>query len=147
MSVLRQKKVLIVDPNEPTRMSLKDAFSKLGALVFAASDGDQALYKMSAEGVRFDLMIFELALPNGNGLELLNRMNSYKLIDRQIIMLMSTDLDPKIVDVIKSKGFTYVAKPFELRRFIDKTMQLICVASNMSFKTPEHHAPPGQRPG
>ena len=136
MSVLRQKRVLIVDPEESTRLGLRDAFTKLGSQVFAATDGDQALYKMSAEGVKFDLMIFELSLPKCNGLELLGRMNSYKLIDRQIIIFMSTHLDAKIVEVIKSKGFTYVAKPFVLRRFIDKTLQLICVATKKPYIDP-----------
>ncbi|MFK7823947.1 MAG: response regulator [Oligoflexales bacterium] len=136
MTVLKNKRVLIVDPDQPIRLSLKDAFAKLGSKAFAVSDGEQALYKMSAEGLKFDVMIFELALPNSNGLELLNRMNSYKLIDRQIIIFMSTDLDAKIVEVIKSKGFTYVAKPFVLRRFIDKTMQLICVAIKKPYIDP-----------
>ncbi|GAB3450451.1 ATP-binding protein [Insolitispirillum peregrinum] len=65
--------VLIVDDDQPTRLSLAQALGTLGYQVSEASGGHAALAQLE-QGAAFDVVITDLRMPDGNGFELLERM-------------------------------------------------------------------------
>ena len=90
-SILKNKRVLIVDDNETNRkiLSLQTLSWKMSAQL--ASSGDDAL-KLIENGHRFDMAILDLQMPGMNGVALARKIRECEeLSDLPIIMFSSTD--------------------------------------------------------
>ena len=69
------KTILIVDDSATMRMSVKSTLEMNGFLVESAGDGVLALDKLKA-GVRPDLIITDINMPNMGGLELIKNIRA-----------------------------------------------------------------------
>lgn len=68
-------RVLVADDDPVTRTLIHCRLESLGALVFEAEDGSQALRTLGAESI--DLLIADVEMPNMNGLELIGRVRAH----------------------------------------------------------------------
>lgn len=71
------------------------------------SEGRQAL-----EQAAFDLLILDLNLPNGSGLDLLREVRQTSAVP--IILLTANDMETDIVTGLESGADDYITKPFSL---------------------------------
>jgi DNA-binding NarL/FixJ family response regulator len=94
-------KILIVDPNDPFRRSLKKVLMNRFPLVDVqeAADGNEGLRIMAA--VRPDIIFLEIHLPDETGLNLASRIKAHHP-DIVIVMLTSDDLPEYRLAVSKS---------------------------------------------
>lgn len=87
-------------------------------LALRDSDVDVTLCSTLAQGRQaleqdtFDLLILDLNLPDGNGLELLRESRRFSNVP--VILLTANDLEMDIVTGLESGADDYITKPFSL---------------------------------
>ena len=74
----RQLRLIVVEDHANTAEALKKFLKAVGYQVFVATDMASALSLASA--VEFDLLLSDLALPDGNGWELMKRLSAERHI-------------------------------------------------------------------
>lgn len=88
--LLRDKHVLIVDDEKELTLLLSRVFSRKGAVIETAKDGEEALQRISEK--KPDLIITDNSMPNMNGPELIRRLRENSLTHNVPVLLMSGDL-------------------------------------------------------
>jgi two-component system, NtrC family, response regulator AtoC len=108
---LPQSKVLIVDDEETLRFTLSEVMHKEGYTVVTATDGEDALQKMSE--TLFDLIILDIKMPKMDGMETLPRI---KEIDSDATVIMITAFGSKelALQAIHIGAYDYFTKPFDI---------------------------------
>ena len=108
-------KVLIIDDEEKLRTLLSKIISLEGFEVLQAGDGKKALQKL--ETTNIDVVICDVKLPDGNGVELAKTIkDKYPLIE--IILLTAYGNIPDGVQAIKNGAFDYITKGDDNNRII-----------------------------
>lgn len=103
------KTILLVDDSATMIMSLRQTLEMSGFTVVTATDGVQGLDKLKT-GLRPDLMITDINMPNMNGLELIKEAR--KLLRFTPILALTTETQQASRDVAKQHGATgWLVKP------------------------------------
>lgn len=116
MDTSKALKILIVDNNEMTRTLLKvilrgDRFSIVGE----ASDGQSALSK--AKILQPDLILLDVNMPNGSGLEILKPIKT--LLPETIVLMVTGNDDPDMVATAMQDGASgFIVKPFNTQSLL-----------------------------
>jgi signal transduction histidine kinase/CheY-like chemotaxis protein len=100
--------VLVVDDDELVRNSTAGLLSSWGCR--ASGAGSLAEVKHLTENECFDLIICDYRLPDGNGLELANGIDS-PCEDRPAFILISGDTSPGVLQEVVAKGHHLLHKP------------------------------------
>jgi CheY-like chemotaxis protein len=74
----RQLRLIVVEDHSNTAEALKKFLKAVGYQVFVATDMASALSLASA--VEFDVLLSDLALPDGNGWELMKRLSAERYV-------------------------------------------------------------------
>ena len=106
------KKLMIVDDDVDMRTLLAEYFRRLGFEVTEKESGPAAL--QAATGNRFDCFIFDVAMPDMSGLELLKKLRD-RGIDTPTLFLTAHDLLDDRVAGFEAGADDYLAKPFSPR--------------------------------
>lgn len=101
--------ILVIDDDPHVCELLCDIFSDYGYAPSSAHSGAQALQALQ-DNPAFALILLDLILPDGNGLELLPRLKA--LSNAPIIMLSGLDGESDIVVGLEMGADDYIAKPF-----------------------------------
>jgi DNA-binding NtrC family response regulator len=103
--------VLIVDDERLIRSSLERALSLQGHVTETA---DSAATALAAAGrKRFDLVVLDLKLPDGSGLEVLARLLR-DAPDTKVVVISAHGTVDSAVEAMKLGAFDFVKKPFDL---------------------------------
>jgi DNA-binding NtrC family response regulator len=103
--------VLIVDDEPELRQMVSEALEARGFAVAQSADASDALSRL--EGFAYDGLVLDLALPDGNGMDILYAaLNRYPDI-RTVIMTGSGGV-PEAVTAIKRGAIDFLTKPFSL---------------------------------
>ena len=104
------KRVLIVDDEENFRHMLSVILKKEGYDVEAASNGEEALQKVSLSP--FDQILCDIRMPKMDGLEFLSEVKK-RAVDSTIIMMSAYGTLDIAIEAIKSGAYDYISKPFK----------------------------------
>ncbi|WP_372983334.1 response regulator [Marinobacter sediminum] len=103
------KKIFIVDDSATMLMSLKSTLEMNGFEVTSAKDGAEALTKIKA-GLKPDLMITDINMPNMNGIELIRAARP--LLRFMPILALTTESQAGKRDEARALGATgWLVKP------------------------------------
>ena len=120
-------RVLIVEDEPTDRVILANLLERMGHEVYFASDGEEALKIYLQRGI--DVVVTDLKMPDGNGLELIDALRS--LLPEPAIIVVS-GLGPELLATARSKGaFAAFSKPIdpqELLYAVAKATPLGCAA-------------------
>lgn len=106
--------ILIVDDDASVRETLQAHLERMGHDVTAAEDGVQATQRFDQGD--YDLIVSDVMMPEMNGFDLLNTLQS-RIIDRvPFIILSSHDDREGIKAALFAGAFDYILKPFEEER-------------------------------
>ncbi len=110
------RKVLVVDQDASTRVSLAEALNMSHYVPFAASDQREALHEM--ENGHFDVVIADTRSGDHDPLELSRRIKeSYP---ETSVILMGSEREPIPSAALKGESYdSYLQKPFKLGAVID----------------------------
>lgn len=108
-----RQKILLVDDETPFRTALRRLLEKK-FVVMEAETGARGL--QIAEREEPDLILLDIGLPDGNGLELLLRFKELRA-SPTVVMLTAYEQVKDVVLAIKRGAFDYLVKPVDLDEF------------------------------
>jgi len=106
--------VLVVDDEPDLRTLYELTLLREGYRVDAAGTLAEAWQQL--ESKKFDAIITDMRLPDGQGLELLNRMLDQQRAERCIVMTAYGSAE-NAVEALKAGAFDYLTKPVDLKQF------------------------------
>ena len=104
------RRILIVDDEEPLRKMFADYLSESFACVTAAS-ADEALAHLAAGP--YGLVITDVMMPGRNGVELLRDIKA-RYPDTAVIMISGVDRLQRVRDALRVGAYDYLIKPCDL---------------------------------
>ncbi len=119
---MNNERILVVDDEKLINWSLVEMLEAAGYVVDSAATGEEARQKF----VNFqpDMILLDIALPDANGMELLQEFKSQ---DEQVMVIMITanaDLD-STVKSLKLGADEYIGKPFNLDVIEHRVRQIL----------------------
>lgn len=113
--LLMSQTILIVDDERSIRNSLKDILSLEGFKVEEATDGAEAIQKISQH--TYDCIICDIKMPKADGIEVLQKSLELKPDIPFIVISGHGDIDTA-VDAVKKGAYDYISKPPDLNRLL-----------------------------
>ena len=106
--------ILLAEDDNTLRKNITMALETEGYTVIAVSTTEKA-EELAAQA---DLLILDVMLPDGNGIELCRRLR--RTIKAPVIFLTSCDDEADIIRGLDSGGDDYITKPFRLRELFSR---------------------------
>jgi two-component system, NtrC family, response regulator PilR len=118
-------RLLVVDDEESLAEFLRLLFEKEGYDVQTAGSVEGARRQLSER--TFDLVLCDILMPDGNGLELLREIKSHSS-GTEVIMMTAYASNKSAIEAMKLGAYNYISKPFDVE-------ELKVVASRALEKT------------
>jgi two-component system response regulator PilR (NtrC family) len=122
-------RILVVDDERSMQEFLEIFFRSEGYDVVTAGDVESAL--MHLEGGEFDVLITDIQMPGGSGLDLLHA--SYEAAPETVVIMITAFASTETaISAMKEGAYDYVTKPFkvdELRIVVEKALEKKLLAS------------------
>ena len=110
MSIIREKKILVVDDEAGPRETIRMLFETYGAIVQTAEDGHNALKILEKDS--FDLITTCLRMDGMNGIELCGEIHARGIATPIVVITANININLEIEGVVD-----IIAKPFDLADF------------------------------
>ena len=111
-----ERQILVVDDDDDLRAALRRPLLAAGYLVAEAPSAGEAT-EMATSGRRFDLIILDLALPDGDGRDLCCSLRRAG-VSVPIIVLTGLGEEAEVVRGLDSGANDYVVKPFRVSELL-----------------------------
>ncbi|PIK16206.1 response regulator [Halobacteriovorax sp. JY17] len=105
-------KVLIVDDEPDILELMEEEFNYYGYKTMTADCGVDAIEKIRSN--HFDIIVSDYKMPNGNGMAVLDEVNSMSADIRPDFFFVSGQADISIKDAIDAGAKKFFSKPFDL---------------------------------
>jgi DNA-binding response OmpR family regulator len=125
-----ERPILIVDDDPALRAMLAEQLQVDGEFVASGAEtANEAEAKLSSRESRFDAVILDVGLPDGDGRDLCARWrrNGIKV---PIIMLTGSDQEADVVRGLDSGANDYIAKPFRLGELLARLRAQLRIFEN-----------------
>ncbi|MBI2829099.1 MAG: sigma-54-dependent Fis family transcriptional regulator [Acidobacteria bacterium] len=122
-STTSRDRVLVVEDDPTTRLGLTELVRTWGFTTEAASDGEEALQRITA--FRPSIIISDLVMPRMGGLDLLRSLKD-EGGDLTVVILTAQGTVETAVEAIKEGAYDYLTKPIEPQRLkilLDKIVE------------------------
>lgn len=103
-------KVLVVEDEKQIRRFVRAALEEEGCLVSEAETMSQGL--LEAGSRKPDLLILDLGLPDGNGIDLIRDLRSWS--DVPVLILSARSQENDKIDALDAGADDYLTKPFSV---------------------------------
>ena len=125
-----ERPILIVDDDEALRETLADQLAVDGEFT-AVSAGTigEAEEKLTGKDARFDAVILDVGLPDGDGRDLCTKLRKQGQ-KMPIIMLTGSDAETDVVRGLDSGANDYIAKPFRLNELLARLRAQLRIFEN-----------------
>jgi len=124
MSILKDKRILVVEDDEILREVILEEFVSSECIVLSAISGIQAIEKIKVE-TPFDAIVTDVQMPDGDGVYLLDQIKKLNLPKSPLIIMVSGFSDLPTEELIKKGANVVLSKPFELNELIEATFNLL----------------------
>jgi DNA-binding response OmpR family regulator len=105
---MKGKKILVIDDDPSMCDLVKELFSRAGAHVWVAYDGERGLDELHVR--RPDLILLDIMMPGDDGMEILRQIRQISNV--AVIMLTALTSHGKAVSCLAMGADDYVTKPF-----------------------------------
>jgi DNA-binding response OmpR family regulator len=114
--MLQGARILIVDDERTTRLSLSEIFTLRGATTSTAADGAEAIAQIKQTA--FDLIILDVKMPGVSGLQVLDYVQDHTPGTVCILLTAHATIDSAI-RALRQGAFDYVLKPAQPKAIIE----------------------------
>jgi two-component system, OmpR family, response regulator len=114
-------RVLIVDDDPPTRDLLVRSFTRAGHLTSAASSCEEAVSASRRD--RFDLVVLDVMLPDGSGVDLCHRFRADGLTIPILLLTARGQVGDRVAG-LDAGADDYLAKPFAISEVLARARAL-----------------------
>ncbi len=104
------KKILLIEDDISLSKGISLAFKDSGFAFVQAQNLEEA--KQNSKNTRFDLIILDVNLPDGNGLDFLRELRISSAVP--VIILTANDMETDVVAGLELGADDYITKPFSL---------------------------------
>lgn len=115
-------KVLVVDDEEPIVDAISYNLKKEGLAVETAGDADECISRFLSG--RPDLVILDIMLPSGNGLDLCRRLHRHNAA-LPVLLLTARAAEADCLRGFDAGADDYVVKPFSMRELMARVHSLL----------------------
>ena len=120
-SAINGSKILIVDDHRNIRVSLRMTLESEGATVVEASTLSAAKALINSKNetadIAFDLILLDIRLPDGSGLDFLNELNAHEKSNR-VIVISGEGTATEAFRATEIGAFDFIEKPFTPERIL-----------------------------
>ena len=125
-----ERPILIVDDDHVLRVMLAEQLSVDGEFVaYEADCAAEAEAQVTGGAVRYDAVILDVGLPDGDGRDLCSRLRRHG-VKVPIIMLTGSDDEADIVRGLDSGANDYIAKPFRMAELLARLRAQLRIFEN-----------------
>lgn len=118
------KKVMIVDDSKTIRQQVSFTLKKGGFTVIEAEDGLQGIERLK-ENSDVAMIISDVNMPNMNGLEMIEKINSDETLKGPPIVMLTTEGSGELISRAKAAGAKgWLVKPFKPDQLIAAVTKL-----------------------
>ena len=110
-------RILIVDDEIHICESLKILLKRQGYDILTANTGREALEMLA--GAEFDLLLLDMVIPDMNGFQIMDQLNSRKHDILTIVITGNASIE-SAVKALKKGAYDYLKKPFEYEELIKR---------------------------
>jgi two-component system response regulator PilR (NtrC family) len=135
----RPTRVLVVDDEPDLRTLYELTLLREGLEVVAAQDVQSALDCLSQQ--QFDVLITDMRLPDGMGLELLAYLNDHNRSEHSIV-ITAYGSPENAVQALKAGAFDYLTKPVDLKQLRQAVSSAARQGGGRTHETSRSNAPP-----
>ncbi len=114
---MTQSRALVVDDDDPIRTLLATVVAHQGYVVETASDGEQAIQRLNADG--FSLVLLDLMMPRVDGYAVLQHIRQSKPELLRCTIIASAVPEEEILHRVADPVFKIHVKPFDMPRLIE----------------------------
>ena len=115
--------ILIVDDAAFMRMMIKDILSKNGYLIAGEAENG-AVAVDSYFGLKPDLVIMDITMPEMDGLEAVKKIRSQDP-SAKIIMCSAMGQQAMVIDAIQAGARDFIVKPFQPERVVEAVKKVL----------------------
>lgn len=108
--------ILIIDDERSIRSTLSEILGFEGYTISEASDGSEAIKKITAEGP-YDCILCDIKMPKADGIEVLEKARIL-MPDTPFIVISGHGNIDTAVEAVKKGAFDYISKPPDLNRLL-----------------------------
>ena len=126
-----ESRILLVDDDEGVRRNYAKLLQRLGFVVEAAADGQQAVELLV--GGSFDAIISDLAMPKMSGLEFLRAVRQHDLDIPVVLMTGAPGLETAVV-AIEYGAFRYLTKPVDFDELAEVARRAVSLGRMAKLK-------------
>ena len=139
-----EKRILIVDDDDPIRALLMTVLRRRGFHADCARNGVEALELLAA--CRYSLVVLDLMMPRMNGYEVLDHVGAMPPATRPLVLVLTAGLGQRSFDTSFVVGT--IQKPFDIELLVDTVAGcLVAVAEQPQLEScGEKPAPEQVRP-
>ncbi len=134
-------KILVVDDEEPIVDAISYNLKKEGLTVETASDADECISRFLSGSP--DLVILDVMLPSGSGLDLCRRLHRHNAA-LPVLLLTARAAEADCLRGFDAGADDYVVKPFSMRELMARVHSLLRRASPPADPDPVPEAPPAK---
>jgi DNA-binding response OmpR family regulator len=128
------QRVLIADDDPVIRHLVTSIIKKEGFIPVVVNDGGAA-YRILMADADFSAGIFDMMMPNLQGLDLIRYMRTEKRLMRIPVMMISAELDLRLVQSSFEAGITmFLAKPFTTEK-LQSSLRILLSSSHVGAAT------------
>ncbi|MDZ7412759.1 MAG: response regulator [candidate division KSB1 bacterium] len=134
--------LLLVDPHAENVRILREHLTGLGYQVFTCGSAGEALTKVAE--VKPDLVLSEFVLPDGDGAELLDRIESDPRTARTPVVFLSKSGEPETrVRALSLGAKDFLAKPMHVKEVVARLEMVLARLRRRQQSTPAQKGPSG----
>lgn len=105
-------RILVVDDEKDVRDVLAETLERAGHAVVVAADGQEAADLHHRQ--HFDLIVSDLAMPGGDGIDLARAVRAHARPDIPILLVTASASPQKLADAYRAGVTAHLAKPFKM---------------------------------
>ena len=110
-----EKRILIVDDDDPIRTLLLTVLRKRGFHVDSARNGEEAIER--TQQCRYSIVLLDLMMPRMSGYEFLERIEEWPAFERPLVVVLTAGMEPRNLNPKIVAGT--IRKPFDIELLVD----------------------------